>query len=1009
MKISSQLRLSAGSFAVGLALAATPAFAQDADVTTDGAAEEEGNQILVTGSRLNVNPNLTSVSPVLAVDAEEIAVRGVVDIEDLTNALPQISAAQTADQSNGASGTSQLDLRGLGAQRTLTLIDGRRLPYGDSASIAVNLDLVPTQLVERVEVLTGGSSAVYGSDAVAGVVNFVLKDDFEGVAFDVQYGFAQSSNGREIFEQVLTAANQPFPTGSVTDGEEISASVTFGANIADGRGNVTGFLAYQNRNEISQADRTASACTIGASTGNFSANGFGCIGSANFRLFSGNAANGAPFFFQQEDGTITDFVGGPAETFNFGPQNFFQRPSERFQIYTKATYELDGGHELFADFGYTDVVSDAQVAPSASFGFFQRSINCGNPFIQDASRPGGGSIATDVLGCTAQQIADDEVITGLTASHRNVEGGPRNSRLENRAFRLVGGARGTFAEFFDYEVFGQFSATRDEDTSTNDFIIANLDQALLVTTDADGNAVCIDQSNGCVPYNIFQRGPGGESLVSQGALDFIQGVGITTGETEQLVLGGTIQTDLSEFGIQSPFAEDAGVGFLVGAEYREDTLDATPDQISRQPDGGFTGVGGPTLPVSGTLEVTEFFTELQLPLVTNRPFFEELVFSAQYRYSDYTANGNGTSNSFSTDTYGFQLSWAPTPDISFRGQFQRAVRAPNVVELFTGQSTGLPDLAQVGTDANGNGIFDPCSTAVPVASAAACANTGVTAAQFGNIPDVAAGQTQGLFGGNPNLTPESSDTITFGAVFQPTFLPGFNASVDYFDISIDDAIVAGLGAQTILDNCLETGEDVFCNLVQRDAAGSLNASGPGVGFTLTNVNAASLETSGLDFQVNYEYDLGSAGAISLNYASTYLFSSDFTPFLGAPTVECEGEFAGQCGQPTAQYRHRALLGWETPLEGLTANITWRHFGGVDNDSATPQPVELSLNAVNYFDLSVRYEVFDGIVARAGVNNVFEDNFPVSVSAGPANNGNGNTYPGVYDTGRFFFFGFSAEL
>ena len=1007
MKKSSQLRLSAGSFAIGLALAASPAFAQTADVTTDEAAEED-NQIVVTGSRLNVNPNLQSVSPVLAVDSEEISVRGVVDIEDLTNSLPQISAAQTADQSNGASGTSQLDLRGLGAQRTLTLIDGRRLPYGDSASIAVNIDLVPTNLVERVEVLTGGSSAVYGSDAVAGVVNFVLKDDFEGVAMDVQYGFAQSSNGREIFDQVLAAAQQPIP-GSVTDGEEISASVTFGANLADGRGNVTGFFAYQNRNEISQADRSGSGCALGASTGAFSANGFGCIGSSNFRRFNNVADFGNTDFFQQEDGTLTPFQGGPPETFNFGPFNFFQRPSEKFQFYTKATYEVAEGHELFGDVSYTDVVSDAQIAPSASFGFFQRSVNCGNPLIQDPIVQGGGSIATEVLQCTPEQIANDEIISGITATHRNVEGGNRNSRLENRAFRIVGGARGTFAEFFDYEVFAQYSATRDEDTSTNDFIIANLDQALLVTTDANGNPVCIDPSGGCVPYNIFQRGPGGESLVTQDALDFIQGIGITTGETDQLVMGATVQTDLSEFGIASPWAEDAGVGFLVGVEYREDTLDATPDQISQQPDGGFTGVGGPTLPVSGAVEVTEFFTELQVPLVTDKPFFDELVFSTQYRYSDYTVNGNGVENSFSTDTYGFQLTWAPTPDISFRGQFQRAVRAPNVVELFTGQSTGLPDLAQAGTDINGNGIFDPCSGAVPVASAAACANTGVTAAQFGQVPDVISGQTQGLFGGNPQLSPESSDTITLGAVFQPSFLPGFNASVDYFDIEIDDAIVAGLGAQTILDNCLATGEATFCDLINRDAAGSLNPSGPGIGFTLTNVNAASIATDGLDFQVNYGFDIGGFGGIDINYASTYLFSSDFTPFPGAATIECEGEFAGQCGQPTAQYRHRVLFGWETPLEGLSANITWRHFGGVDNDSATPSAVELSLESVNYFDLAVRYEVFDGIVARAGVNNLFEDNFPVSISAGPANNGNGNTYPGVYDTGRFFFFGISAEL
>jgi len=235
--------------------------------------------------------------------------------------------------------------------------------------VAVNIDLVPTNLVERVDVLTGGSSAVYGSDAVAGVVNFILKDDFEGAELDIQYGFAQSSNsGDDIFDDVLNAAEVPIP-GSVTDGEEITGSITLGANTADGRGNIVGFASYQNRKDIIGADRTRSACTLGGG----STNGFGCVGSSNFRRFNngnldadGVSVFSATDFFQQEDGTFTPFQGGPAETFNFGASNFFQRPSERFQIYTKANYEIADGHELFADFGFTESTSDAQIAPLVS-------------------------------------------------------------------------------------------------------------------------------------------------------------------------------------------------------------------------------------------------------------------------------------------------------------------------------------------------------------------------------------------------------------------------------------------------------------------------------------------------------------------------------------------------------------------------------------------------------------------------------------------------------------------
>jgi len=958
---------------------------------------------------LNVNPNLSAPQPVLSISSAEIASRGVVNIEDLTNSLPQISAAQTSEQSNGASGTAQLDLRGLGAQRTLSLIDGRRLPYGDSSSVAVNIDLVPTNLVERVEVLTGGSSAVYGSDAVSGVVNFILKDDFEGAELDVQYGFAQSSNNRPLLEEVLVANAQPVP-GSATDGEEISASITIGANLDDGRGNVVAFAAFQNRNEIIGADRTGSACTLGSG----GTNGFGCVGSSNFRRFNNVADFGPTDFFQQEDGTFTSFAGGPAETFNFGASNFFQRPAERFQFYTKANYEVFDGHELFADFGFTQNVSDAQIAPTASFGFFQRSINCGNPLLQDPVTEDGRSVAEAVLLCTPEQIAADiadpgsVVIDGITATHRNVEGGSRNSRLENQALRFVGGLRGSFLDNWDYEVFGQFSATRDEDTSTNDFQIDQLAQALLVTTDANGNAVCIDQSNGCVPYNIFQRGPSGESLVTQESLDFLQGIGITTGETEQLVLGGNVQTDLSNYGIASPFAEDTGVGLLLGFEHRQDGLDATPDQISQRADGGFTGVGGATLPVSGTVSVNEYFGELEVPLVTNAPFVDELVFNGQYRRSEYTVDGNGITNDFGTDTFGLQLTWAPTEDLSLRGQFQRAVRAPNVVELFTGQFTGLPELSEAGTTSGGQPIFDPCATSEPVASAAACAFTGVTAAQFGSVPDIAAAQAGGLFGGNPLLTPESSDTFTIGAVFTPSFLDGFTASVDYFDITIDDAIVAGIGAQNIIDNCLASGDPVFCSLITRDAAGSLN-SAPGIGFSLTNLNAASLATSGVDVQANYQFDTDNLGDFGLQYASTFLSANDFTPFLGADVIERAGRFVGQAGLPRADYSHRAIATWNTPIDGLTTNITWRHFGSVENEGDPDSEIEGSLPAANYFDLSGQWEFFEGITARAGVNNVFEDDFPISVSSGPAINGNNNTFPGIYDTGRFFFFGLNVKL
>ena len=1000
MKISNQLRLSAGSFAVGAALVSAPAFAQDADITTDDdAAVEEGAPILVTGSRLNVNPNLEGANPVVSVTAEQIQGQGTVRIEDFVNQLPQVFAGQAGEVSNGASGTATLNLRGLGSQRTLVLIDGRRLPYGSSAISSANLDVIPTQLIERVDVLTGGSSAVYGSDAVGGVANFILKRDFEGLEIDVQGGFQQTGNGSEFFSNVLDSFGGSTP-GPVTDGAEYSITGILGTNTADGRGNVTIYANYERREKVVQSNRDFSACTLDSS-GNpaVSFEGVGCFGSANFRLFAGPGG----LAFQEADGTIVDFDGSPSQRFNFGEFNFFQRPSERFTIYAKGNYEITDSLEFFADLSYVDVISDAQIAQTASFGFGAYSINCDNPLIQTP----GINLATDIYGCSAADIAAGTIVSGITASHRNVEGGPRNSRLENSTFRLVSGLRGDIDDVWSFEVFGQYAETSDTSISTNDFIVANLQQSFFAVDDGTGNVVCTDPSGGCVPYNPFQRNPDGSTAITQAQTDYLQGVGIVVGDTSQLVVGGFVQADLGEYGFSSPFSED-GVGFLVGVEYREDTLESRPDEISQVAGGGFTGVGGATLPVAGSVEVYEVFTEVQIPLVTDKPGFEELTLEGSYRYSDYTNDGNGVTNSISTDTFGIEGVWVPVSDIKFRAQFQRSVRAPNVIELFTGQDAGLPNLNSAGTNANGVTVFDPCATDAPLLDLATCARTGVTAAQFGNIADVISGQTASITGGNPNLTPETSDTITIGAVFEPRFLPGLILSVDYFDVTVEDAIEQGIEAQVTLDNCLATGDPAFCDLITRDSSGSLNSGQLGTGFLQTNVNIAELSTSGFDIQASYSFDIESIGGISLDYVGTILDSFDFDPIPGT-TVECAGFLNNGCPAPvTPEYRHRVVLGLQT-LAGIDMNLAWRHFSGTNNEVVAENPVvDDNLPAVNYLDFSFFYDVNDTISLRGGVLNFLNEQPPVSASSGPPL-GNGNTFPTIYDTARQFFAGVNFKF
>ncbi len=558
----------AGPLALALAtVLGAGTFAMSGSVLAQEASDDEPiEEIITTGTRLKANPNLAAATPVLSVTGEEGAIRGNVRVEDFVNVLPQVFAGQASEVSNGATGTATLNLRGLGSTRTLVLIDGRRLPYGSSGSSSANLDIIPLQLVERVDILTGGASAVYGSDAVGGVANFILKSDFEGVEIGYQYGNSYNSNDDDFYANILRAGGQPVP-GSSTDGDEHLFHALFGVNTSDGKGNATLYLSYEDRAAIEQKNRVFSGCALGQDDGPESFGGFGCIGSGNFRTFGGPGG----FYHQTESGDIIPYAGGPSQTYNFGPLNFFQRPSERFQLYGKTRYEIMDNVEAFADISYTNNYSDAQIAESASFG--RHPINCDNPLINVPQSDGAGgtiTLSTDVFGCSATDILPGSGVfyERAFASHRNVEGGPRNSRLENSAFRLSAGLRGSFAEdVWGWEVFAQVSETRDQSESTNDFVVANLHQAFNATTDANGNVVCVDPSGGCVPYNIFQRGPGGESLVTSEMTDFIHGIGLVNGSTAQRIFGGSIQADLGEYGWKIPSA-DYGVRFLAGCSAR---------------------------------------------------------------------------------------------------------------------------------------------------------------------------------------------------------------------------------------------------------------------------------------------------------------------------------------------------------------------------------------------------------------------------------------------------------
>ncbi|MEL7480322.1 MAG: TonB-dependent receptor [Pseudomonadota bacterium] len=1055
-------------------MAAVPfsvANAQEDDVERIAQAGEDEEATLgtiqVTGSRLS-QANLVSSSPVATIDSEAFDVRGVTDVIDLVNTLPSAVAAQSSEVSNGATGTSSLNLRGLGTTRTLVLIDGKRLPPGRADSFAGDLNLIPPQLVERAEVVTGGQSAVYGSDAIGGVANFILRRDFEGVEIDGQFGFNQDGNNSDFAQGFVDDFFGPgtAPSGSVTDGEQWDISVLIGANTPDGKGNVTAYARYFEANAILQGDRDIGFCAavdfggatcLGSNFGPFpttltlpvvfesdaagdpvqflaNTNADGALqfvdAMGNFiediEDAEGNVITPAflqavpllgnmPMFFDDETGEplslprqlpgsaagtvsldengnfMLSALGqglGATNAFNFNPLNFFQRPSTRYNAGFLGRYQIHDKVEAYFDFGFTENRTDAQIAPSATFGEIQE-INCDNPFLTDE--------LVDVI-CTDRGFGGSD-LAPVQINRRVVESGPRNSDIQLTNFRMVGGFRGEIAPGWNYDVFGQFATTRQTDINTEDFNIDLFNEALQVVEDEDGNIVCTSGRDGCIPLNLFGTGP-----VDLDAVAAIATPTILSGNVTQTVFGGTVTGDLSQYGIASPLASD-GIQALFGVEYREEELELQPDAILTI--GGATGLGGPEDPTDAMTELFEVFTEVAIPVVQDQPFAKEVSFTGAYRFSTYDSTNfiptePEDGGNFDTNAFALGLTWVPVDDLRLRGQFQRAVRAPNVLELFAPQTLQLFNAS------------DPCAGSPPAATAAQCANTGLPANLFGLVP-ADAGQLQQLGGGNPDLQPEESDTFTVGAIVQPRWVPGLTVSVDYFNIQIDD-FINEIPPNTILDQCLDGTNPSFCALINRDALGTLQIDGF---IEAVQENIAQFETDGIDINIAYQfnpheigYGIPDIGTIALNYVSTVTFALDFTALPGADPTECLGNFGGACddivGNPTFDYRHISTATWRSNYD-VDLSFTWRYFSPVNNlagggdfgvDGA--QPEFNNFDAESFFDIYARWQALDGVALDFGVTNLFDADPEISSFVDTAN---GNTFPSVYDAaGRFIFFG-----
>ena len=973
-------------------------------------------EVVVTGS-LIATPNQVSMSPVTFISAQAIQQTGATRIEDMLNQLPQVFADQGSNVVNGATGTATIDLRDLGAKRTLVLVDGMRLQPGDPRDGgAVDVNMIPAALISSIQIQTGGASSIYGADAVAGVVNFRLKQHFQGVELDFNGGIYQNDNSNTAgVQSAITSFNTNYGTNfqqapsSVWTGAQKEIDFIAGVNTPDGKGNATFYATYRNINSVLQSQYSVSACSLGSGyvAGSYDTGGkFQCLGSSNGypgRFIFTNAANTT---FDQSVNLATGALVpySPAYDFNFGPLNYFQRPDERYTAGSFLHYTFNRHVTVYSSTMFMDDHSLAQIAPSGAFLGTPYTVNCANPFLSP-------SMLTEWCGGSTTGSAT------MYIGRRNIEGGDRVDNLEHTDFNETIGVKGEINDNWSYNGYYQYGFTNLSETFLNDLSVTRINDALDAVMGPNGQPECQVTANGvsnglgvgCVPWNIFGHG-GSAYLPPSAATHFISTPGVQRGQIAQTMVNLVVNGDLSQY-VRLPTAH-SGLQVALGADYRDDKSFTQPDMEFQTAD--LAGSGGATLPVAGDVIVREAYGEGRLPLMQDKPFAQSLAIDASYRYSSYSPFNGSTVGGVKTNTYGFSAAWKPSHDYRVRASFDRAVRAPNVGELYSPQTVAL------------DGNVDPCAGTNPSATLAQCARSGVTAAQYGNILPAPAAQYNGLQGGNPNLQAETALTSSFGIGWTPSYVPGLSAEIDYYDIKIEN-VIEQLGGNTIITQCVNTG--LLCQDVHRSAGGELWGQS---GFVFdTEQNVGELEEKGVDIDVNYALGLRGYGRLAFALQGTYIGGLYTTTITGLPSTryDCAGYYGPICGEPVPKWRHRMTVTWMTPWHGLQATATWRYFSPVTLDALSPNAAlgklhgggtiangaisntDAHIASYSYFDLTAAMPVAHGVVARLGVNNVLDKQPPViGLSDLPGVFGNGNTFPQMYDSlGRYIFVDVTAKF
>lgn len=946
------------------------------------APEEDNSAIVVTGSRIRP-PSDEPVSPVFVLDLASVHSAARFRAEDLIASLPFAGTEQGGFLSGQASGTATVNLRGLGSARTLLLINGKRMAPGDPLALVADVNMVPLPALKRIEVVSGGASSIYGSDAVAGVINFITDTTFEGVTLSASLG-AYVHRNRSSAATAVAQAGYVVPTGTTVDGWAREVTLQAGTRLGD-RGHLVAYGTFRQVDGVLQRQRDYSAC--GLSRLRTSDDSLICLGSsttAPARFILDGGAGPSVTLDPGTDG-FRPYV-ATRDSFNFAPDNHLQRPDRRISMGMFGHYDLSPALTPFVELMIADDRTEAQIAPSGLFGELI-SVSCANPLLSSAQR---------VAICGAASAGGERSL--ISIGRRNIEGGPRVDDIRHRSVRAILGIRGQISADWQYEGYVQHGQAALEEWFVGDLSRTRISRALDVVTDdrpsspTFGRPVCAAAIAGadpaCLPYNVWTQAP-----VTRDVIDYLSVAASMRGRTQERVVNAALTGRLDRAGIRSPWAEEA-IGVVIGGEYRHAALHLDFDQIYES--GELSGQSGTRRPDQrGSFSVLEAFGELQLPLIGPARPVGQLTLEFGGRISQYSTSGWVRSNKV-----GFV--WKDR-GLRLRGSYNRAVRAPNIAELFAPARnpsfSGWDPCAgpAIGGLVNGNDF-------------SACAMSGVTQAQFGNISVNPARLFNIRTGGNPNLKPELADTLMLGLSVAPREIPNFNVSLDFFDIRIRHAI-GQIGANLILANCVRTGSPTLCNMIHRSPAnGSLDLGNDGyVADPLGN--SGTVATSGLDIGVHYATSLpepvGGRIRVALTASHVLRHKAERSPDLGS--FDCVGLYGLVCGLPTPRWRHRLSAGWSA-ADGQTVMLTWRNLGTVSVDRSSSNailagavsPDRGRFPAQNYFDLNVTAPVARHLTVGISILNLFDRDPPLI----PADSligvmGNGNTFPQFYDPlGRF---------